>query len=171
MVYNLADFTADEPIFIDANIFLFHAFDDKEHGDAATAFLTRVENAEVEAVTSSLVIDEVLFKILTQAAAAHLEKPTIWNIKKLLKQETISQVVYEPVLKYRAYLESLAFLGMKIVEVTGEHLFAATDIGSRYGLLITDAAHIAVMKWQRINHLATADADFFDIDGITAWRP
>jgi hypothetical protein len=33
---DLVGFAADEPIFVDANIFLFHAFDDEEHGIAAT---------------------------------------------------------------------------------------------------------------------------------------
>lgn len=62
MVQDLADFVADEPIFVDANIFLFHAFDDEEHGKAATSFLVKIENEEIEALTSSLVIDEVFFK-------------------------------------------------------------------------------------------------------------
>ena len=97
----------DEPIFVDANIFLFHAFDDEEHGKAATSFLTRIENEEVEALTSSLVIDEVFFKILVQEAAAHLEKPTIWNIKKAMKEKTFVEKVYAPVLEYKAYLHWL----------------------------------------------------------------
>ena len=69
MIQNLADFVADVPIFVDANIFLFHVFDDEKHGKAATSFLTRIENEETEALTSSLVIDEVFFKILVQEAA------------------------------------------------------------------------------------------------------
>lgn len=44
----LTDFSMDEPIFVDANIFLFHAFDDKNFGQAATAFL-------VDAVTEPTV--------------------------------------------------------------------------------------------------------------------
>ena len=70
---SLASYDASAPIFIDANIFLFHAFDDDKFGGTATAFLARVENQEIEALTSSLVIDEVLFKILVQEAAAHLQ--------------------------------------------------------------------------------------------------
>lgn len=60
MIQKLADFVADATIFIDANIFLFHVFDDEKHGKAATSFLTRIENEETKALTSSLVVDEVL---------------------------------------------------------------------------------------------------------------
>jgi predicted nucleic acid-binding protein len=171
MVQDLADFVADEPIFVDANIFLFHAFDDEEYGEAATSFLARIENEEVEALTSSLVIDEVFFKILVQEAAAHLKRPTIWNIKRAMKEKTFIEKVYAPVLEYKTYLESLAFLGMRTVEVTSAHMLMAADIGTEIGLLIADAAHIAVMRERGISHLATADAELFNIKGITVWAP
>jgi len=111
MIRNLTDFVADEPIFIDANIFLFHAFDDERRGGIATSFLTRIEKEEIGALTSSLVVDEVFFNILVQEAAAHLEKPTIWNIKQAMKESAFVEKVYAPVLEYRTYLESLAFQG------------------------------------------------------------
>jgi predicted nucleic acid-binding protein len=171
MIQNLADFVADVPIFVDDNIFLFHVFDDEKHGKAATCFLTGIENEETEALSSSLVVDEVFFKILVQEAAAHLKRPTIWNIKQAMKEKAFVEKVYAPVLEYKAYLESLAFLGMRIVEVTGAHLLTAADIGAEVGLLITDAAHVAVMRERGISHLATADADFFNIEGITVWTP
>ena len=171
MLEDLAEFAADEPIFIDANIFLFHAFDDENYGEIATSFLTRVESGEINAVTSALVIDEVLFKILVQEAAAHLKKPTIWGIRKALKEKPFLEKVYKPVLKYRAYLESLALLGLEIIEVTSEHVLLAAEIGSKEGLLITDAAHVALMKERGIRHLATADSDLFQIKGLIVWRP
>jgi predicted nucleic acid-binding protein len=53
----------------------------------------------------------------------------------------------------------LTFLGLKIVEVTGMHMLAAADVGAEAGLLIIDAAHVAVMRDLNIRHLATDDAD------------
>ena len=171
MVRDLTNFAADQPIFVDTNIFLFHAFDDERHGEAATYFLNRIESQETEAITSSLVIDEVFFKIIVQEAASHLKRPTIWNIKQAMKEKAFIEKVYAPVLEYKSYLESLAFLGMRIVGVTGAHMLAAADIGAETGLLITDATHIAVMQERGISHLATADADLFTIEGITVWSP
>ena len=94
---SLASYSADEPIFVDANIFLFHAFNDEKFGGLATAFLTRIERQEIKALTSSLVIDEVLFKILVQEAAAHLQKPTIWNIKRAMRDGAFVKKIYAPV--------------------------------------------------------------------------
>ena len=171
MSQSLGEFVADKPIFVDANIFLLHAFDDERYGQVVTAFLTKIEGDEIEALTSSRVIDEVFFKILVQEAAAHLDKPTIWNIKRAMKDKTFVEKVYKPVSEYKSYVESLVLLGMRIVDVTGTHMLMAADIGSELGLLITDAAHVAVMREQGTRHLATADADFFGIEGITTWVP
>lgn len=41
----------DEPIFVDANIFVYHAAESK-YTESATAFLEKVENNEIEAYTS-----------------------------------------------------------------------------------------------------------------------
>jgi predicted nucleic acid-binding protein len=60
---------------------------------------------------------------------------------------------------------------MRIVEVTGTNMLAAADVGAEAGLLITDAAHVAVMQERGIRNLATADTDLFNIEGITAWAP
>jgi predicted nucleic acid-binding protein len=88
-----------------------------------------------------------------------------------MKEKTFVEKVYAPVLKYRTYLEGLAFLGMRVVEVTGTHMLVAADIGAEEGLLITDAAHVAIMRDMNIHHLATDDADLSNVKGITVWTP
>jgi len=50
-------------------------------------------------------------------------------------------------------------------------MFAAPDIGADQALLITDAAHIAVMHDLNIHHLATDDADLAHIPDIIVWTP
>jgi len=53
----------DRPIFIDANIFVYHAAGSK-YTESATAFLERVENNEIEAFTSPSVIDEAAYILI-----------------------------------------------------------------------------------------------------------
>ncbi len=167
----LHEYDLDEPIFIDANIFLFHAFDDPDHGDAATDFLTTIEEGRVRGVTSPLVLDEVFFKILVQEAAAELAKPTIWNIRKALEDPAFAQRVNVPVRKYKAYLESLLLLGLDVPEMTASIMFAAADIVADTGLLITDASHVALMRDKGITHIASDDDDFVSIPDLTLWKP
>ncbi|PKO23553.1 MAG: hypothetical protein CVU38_03500 [Chloroflexi bacterium HGW-Chloroflexi-1] len=102
-----------------------------------------------------------------QIPAADLQEA----LHRAMKDKTFVEKIYAPVLKYRTYLESLTFLGMKVVEITGTHMLAAASIGAEEGLLITDAAYIAVIRNMNIRHLATDDADLFDIAGITVRTP
>jgi predicted nucleic acid-binding protein len=47
----------------------------------------------------------------------------------------------------------------------------ATDLSSRYGLFISDATHLAVMKMNGISNIATNDNDFQRIDDINIYKP
>jgi|YelNatPaOPRAMG01_1025707.scaffolds.fasta_scaffold83478_2 Predicted nucleic acid-binding protein, contains PIN domain len=167
----LYDFDLNEPIFIDANIFLFHAFDDPDYGEAATNFLTAIEEGHIRGVTSPLVLDEVFFKILVQEAAAELAKPTIWNIRKALKDPAFTRRVNAPVRKYKSYIEDLILLGLDVPEVTANIMFAAADISADTGLFITDASHVALMRERGITHIASDDDDFALIPDLTLWKP
>ncbi|MGB9776703.1 MAG: type II toxin-antitoxin system VapC family toxin [Anaerolineae bacterium] len=167
----LCEFDLNEPIFIDANIFLFHAFDDPDYGDAATDFLTAVEEGRIRGVTSPLVLDEVFFKIMVQEAAAELAKPTIWNIRKALKDPAFAHRVNGPVRKYKSYLENLILLGLDVPEMRASLMFAAVDISVDTGLFITDASHVALMRDLGITHIASDDDDFASIPDLTLWKP
>jgi hypothetical protein len=82
-VKRLKDFKSKEPIFVDANIFLFHALGTNEE---AVEFLKHIEIGEIKAVTTSLTLDEVFFKLLIEEASLHLEKTSIFKVKELLKK-------------------------------------------------------------------------------------
>ena len=66
MPKNLAEFKGTHPIFLGANIFLFHAFDSNE---IAVDFLKKIEIEGFKVYTSSLVLEEVFFKLTLQSAS------------------------------------------------------------------------------------------------------
>lgn len=172
MANRLDDFHLADPIFVDANIFLFHAFAHPQHGDAACRFLERVELAEVNAVTSVLVENEVLFKILLQEAAQWLDHPTPWTMRRLLQKDpTFSQRVYGPAQQYLGYIEALTYKGLTLVDITVDETRRAVDLGRQIGLLITDATHVATWQAHGIVHVATDDEDLWHVPNVTAWRP
>jgi len=172
MANALATFHLAAPIFVDANIFLFHAFAHPQHGDAARRFLERVELAEVNAVTSVLVENEVLFKILVQEAAGRLTHSTIWNVRRALRDDlAFREQVYRPARQYLGYIEALTHKGMMLVNITAGQMQRAVDLGRQLGLLITDATHVATWQAQGIVHVATDDEDLWRVPGVTAWGP
>lgn len=165
-------YTATDFIFIDANIFLFHAFADVTYGATAKDFLQKVAADTIQAVTSALVLNEVFFKIAQEEAKHHVSRATIRNIKYSLTHDpTFRHTIYRPVQTYQAYINILRRTGLTVVEVTTGQTLQAIDIGRQHGLLITDATHIAVMQSLGLIHLATGDSDMWNIPGITAWAP
>ncbi|MCD4841097.1 MAG: PIN domain-containing protein, partial [Methanosarcinales archaeon] len=44
-------------------------------------------------------------------------------------------------------------------------------LGEKYGLLTTDAIHLAAMKQYEIIHLASNDSDFDKVDFIKVYKP
>ena len=55
----VSEFPEGEEVFIDANLFIFHAWGDSEYGEASTQLLEMVERGEINAVTNVLVELEV----------------------------------------------------------------------------------------------------------------
>src|SRR5258708_22183606 len=66
----LADIPARATVFVDANIFVDHFGPSPTTGSACTAFLKRIANQEIKAVTSTHVVGEMAHRLLTLEACA-----------------------------------------------------------------------------------------------------
>ena len=168
MVRNLNDFRAKELIFIDANIFLYHAFNTN---DDAISFLQKVESSSYKASTSSLVLEEVFFKLLMQSSSNFMEKVTVEKAKSLIRDEAKRDAVLGPLAEYREYIGILRDTGMKVFDLTGGDILAAVEMSRTHHLMVADAAHLAVMNRKKISHLASGDRDFAAVPEITVWSP
>jgi predicted nucleic acid-binding protein len=168
MQKNLKDFKGKETIFIDANIFLHHAFD---INPASVEFLKKVETVNLRAYTSALVMEEITFKLIMQSASNFLDKVTLQNVKGLLKEKGKKEKVLAPVEEYRRYLDSLKDFGLKVLDLTDGDMTVAIQKAKTYGLITADAAHVAVMERKGIRHLASSDNDFKAVNDITLWSP
>ena len=84
MQKNLRDFKGKDAIFIDANIFLNHAFD---INPISIEFLKKIESFNYKVCTSALVLEELSFKLLMQSASNFLNKVSMQSVKSLLQDE------------------------------------------------------------------------------------
>ncbi len=162
---------ADDSIFVDANIFIYNALDNPIFAESCSDFLMLVETDKIRAVITPMVMDEVLFKILVAEASNHIEKFNIWNLKKKMRDPTFSSVVYKPVKEYGEYLIELTYAGLEILDINERTIKKSIILGEKYGLLTTDAIHLAAMKQYEIIHLASNDSDFIKVDSIKVYNP
>jgi len=168
MLKSLRDFQGKEAIFIDASIFLHHAFDINPD---SVEFLKGVESNDLKAYTSALVIEEIIFKLIIQSASNFLEKVTLQTVKVFLKDDENRKKVFEPVEEYREYINNLKDFGFTILDLTDRDMILAIQKARAYGLITADAAHIAIMERKGITHIASSDSDFKAISNITLWSP
>lgn len=168
MEKKLKEFKEKEAVFIDANIFLHHAFD---VNPISVQFLKKVESSNIKAYTSALVIEEVMFKLIMQSASNFLDKLTLHDVKGLLRDSKYKEKLFKPVMEYRSYIDILKDFGLAILDVTDKDMAAGLRKAKEYGLVMADASHIAVMERKGITHMASSDGDFRSVENITLWSP
>lgn len=168
MAKSLKDFAGEEAIYLDANIFLHHAFGTKL---GAADFLQRLESSSLKVTTSILALEEVTFKLIVQSCSNELPRPTILDVRRLMENAGRRKKILQPVLDYLGYFEKLTALGLKVLDVSPGDREPAREFIWKYGLLPADALHLAVMRRKKIRNLATADDDFGAVREITVWKP
>ncbi len=168
MLKSVKDFAGTDPIFIDANIFLHHAFGTNA---ASSEFLGRVEAENIKAFTSALVMEEVVFKLIMQSASNFVDKINLEKLKRFLADEKNRKKTLEPVEKYLSYVKTLADMGLRIMDLTVKDIAVSLEKAKTHGLISADAAHLAVMERKGIRDIVSSDGDFEIVDTITVWVP
>lgn len=168
MQKNLRDFKGNTAVFIDANIFLHHAFDSNP---VSVEFLSRIETSNIRAYTSALVLEEVSFKIMMQTASNFLERVTVLHVKKFIENPKHRAKVFDPLIEYMDYIDRLQEAGLAVIDLKGSDMKQAARLAKDNGLITADAAHLAVILRKSIHNIATEDSDFTAVPDITVWSP
>ena len=168
MQKDLREFEGKSLVFIDATIFLHHAFDTNP---VSVAFLNRIERTNIKAYTSALVLEEISYKIMMQSASNYLERITVRHVKKLLENPKNRGKMLSPFIDYMDYVDKLQEAGMTVIDLRGSDMRQAAYHAKDNGLITADAAHIAVMLRKSIHQIATDDSDFAEVPNITVWSP
>jgi predicted nucleic acid-binding protein len=152
--------------FVDANIFYYHFVETVPFSDPCTDFLKRVAKAEVKGYASAHVLAEAIHKVMLAEAAERfaLNRAGLANWLQH-HQDRIAELS-----QFRQAAEEFT-LGLHVLPIDGTLLVEAAQVSIQTGLLTNDAITVALLRRHGIPHLATNDADFHGIEGLTAWRP
>jgi predicted nucleic acid-binding protein len=67
--------------------------------------------------------------------------------------------------------DEIALLGVTVLPILPHHPSRAVDLSRQTGLLYGDALLATIMKENGLQHLASNDADFDQVTGITRYSP
>ena len=161
---SLAELTAEQTIFVDANIFIYHFTGLSQE---CSDFLGRCERGELWGVTGIHILLEILHRLMMiEAVTKGLVSPG--NVAKRLRERPN---VVEQLVDYHIQTEAVLEMGIDVAELTPDHLKASLRYRRRDGLLVNDSLTVAAMEIEGISNLATADPDFMHIEGIQVYSP
>lgn len=168
MIGSLDLLPAQSKVFIDANIFLYDILGYRKFQTACISFLHKTEEHAYSAATSTQVLNEVIHRLILAETSKIYGLRKEGEAMKLIRErpETISGL--RQVWKSYAGIMEYPLVVYSIDEAT---LNKAVALSNRFGLLISDATHIAVMNAQGISNIATNDSDFERVNGIDVYKP
>jgi hypothetical protein len=155
-------------VFIDANIFLYHIMRRPKFFSPCHEFFTAIESGAYYGFTSTLVINGVLHKLIIAEATNTYGLRSEHDAANVLKQNPEKIRGLSQVWETYAAIKDYPII---ICSCDESVLDSAVDLSNRYGLLISDATHLAVVKSEGIPNIATNDSDFQRVDDINIYKP
>ncbi len=151
-------------IFIDSNIFIYHFLGQSE---PCRSLLEMAEELEIRAYASTVVLAEVLHKLMiTEAAEKFGVKPhdAVRFLKK--RPELISELN-----KCEAAVGEIPDYNIEILPIEREAIFESGELRKKHNLLTNDSLNLYAMRANKLKYIATNDSDFDRVEWITVWKP
>jgi predicted nucleic acid-binding protein len=163
----LDDVDDGESLFLDANTLVYHFSAHPRFGPACGRLVARIENRKVVGYTSTQVLSNVAHRLMTIEASARFGWPFAGIAARLKRHHAeIPHLV-----QFRAAIDSAANSELRVLTVAAELVARAAAVSQQYELLSDDALVVAVMQANGLAHLASHDADFDRVSGITRYGP
>lgn len=161
-----ADLPMNSAALVDANIFVFYFQPHAVLGPNCTSLIKRIELKELTGFTSTHVLGEVAHRLMTMEASIKFGWQT--KIVNRLKRDPSAM---QKLSDFRRACQQIPTLGFRILTIDAPLLDTAAGISQQYGLLTNDALVVAVMQANGLTNIASSDADFDRVPGLTRYAP
>lgn len=162
-----AQIPAAAAVFLDANTLVYHFTNHPTFGLACTQLVKRIEQQHLAGFTSTHVLSEIAHRLMTLEALDRFGWPPAGIAARLRRHRT-------EIPKLTLHVQAVAqipLLGIQTVSITPTLVEAATLASQQFELLTGDALVVAVMQAHGLTHLASNDADFDRVSGLTRYEP
>ena len=167
MPLNFSSIISGTTVYLDANTLVYHFSQHATFGPACTDLLERIENKDLNGVTSAGELSDTAQRLMT------IEAPVLygWPHQGMTRRLRNHPDKVQQLSKFRQALVDLDVIGLRRVPITAQLVSQAADISLQTGLLSNDALIVAVMRDQGLTHLASHDTDFDRVPGLTRYGP
>jgi predicted nucleic acid-binding protein len=154
-------------VFVDANTFVYHFSNHPVFAPACTQLLDRCARQEILGFTSADVLSDVAHRLMVLEASVALG----WTGTGMTQRLRRHPMEIQRLLRFRQAVQQIPLFGIRTLPITASLVEAATAVSQGIGLLSGDALIVAVMQDQGLTHLASNDADFDRVPGVTRYAP
>lgn len=161
-----ADIPQGVSVFIDANPFVYHFGPHPVHAPSCTAFLERINRREVQGFTCACVLSDVAHRLM------NLEARAVFNWTGGVTQKLKGNAAdIQKLSRFRQAILDISSFGVQLLPTLPASVEKAAELSQQIGLLSGDALVVAMMQAHGLAHLASHDADFDRVPGITRYGP
>ncbi len=154
-------------IFLDANCLVYAVFNDPRYGPACQRLLERIDNQDIQGFTSAHVLSEMAHRVMTLEAATRFNRSLTGMTNWLRRHPTEVQQL----IRHRQAIDEVQVSKVQVLPVERIEVSRAADISVACGLLSSDALIVTVMQRHGLYQLASNDADFDRVPGLTRYAP
>ena len=152
-------------MFVDASVFIHHFEPNALFGPASTQFLERIENQEINGLTTTHIVSEIAHRLMTIEAMQTYGWKSAGIALRLRNHPADVQTLH----RFRLAVQEIPHFGVRILTVDPAWLDSAAGLSQQTGLLHNDALVVAAMHANGLTNLASADPDFDRVAGITRY--
>ena len=166
-IVSIAQVPAEISIFIDANIFIYHFIYKTPESQWCTSLLKKIEDEEIKGYTSTVVLAEISHRLMVFEAIEKY-KLNSKNAVRFLKEHPGKVKTLH---KHFKAVDEIKEMGIHIITVRPEDIFASQVLPKKYGFLTNDSINLHLMLRDSIFNLASNDLDFERVDFLTIYKP
>jgi len=152
-------------VLVDSNILVYHFQPHPVFGPTCNRLMERIERQDIEGLTFTNWLSEVARRRrLIEAAAL-----PGWGSGKVLNRLKQQPSVIQQLTVYQTAVDAVLQSRMVVISVPGALVSTAAALSRQHSLLTNDALIVAIMQQHGLTNLASADADFDSVPGITRY--
>jgi predicted nucleic acid-binding protein len=162
-----ADLPAGDAVFVDANVLTYHFQPHPVWGPACTDLLRRIENRELVGFTSTHVLSELSHRLMTIQASVLFG----WSFAGIGNRLRTNPTEVKKLTAFRQAIDQILASKFQVLAIPPPLLATAAALSQQIGLLTNDALTVAVMQANGLTRIASHDADFDRVPGLTRYVP
>lgn len=160
----LEEIPSQTKVFIDSNIFIHHFLGTSA---SCTKFLERVETEDIDAYTSTIVLAEVMHRLMVAEVIEKFDVEPRGSVRHLKENPEIIPTLN----KYETGVEKIPQFGVRILSLPVEAIFRGRELRKRYCLMTNDSLNLYIIRSNQLYDIATNDRDFERVESIKVWKP